>query len=99
MAEGQGQGKDLTKNQVKPTSEQVAEFHTNADTDTRVEAIHHTLGPAPTQAASGDHRHRGGDSAPLLGGMTITGSRGNNVALLSVISCLVALGATDSSTA
>lgn len=94
-----GDGVDLTQKERPPEAEAVTTFHTNADTDTRPESIHHTLGPSPSQAASGDHRHRGGDSALLLDGLTITGSRGGNVALLSVIACLVALGATDNSTA
>ena len=97
MAEGEGV--DLTAKGRPPTAEEVTKQHTNADTDTRAESIHHTLGPSPTQAPPGNHRHRGGDSAPLLDGLSITGSRGGNVALLSVIQCLVALGATDSSTA
>lgn len=94
-----GESVDLTKRGQPADAEEVAQFHTNADTDTRAEAIHHTLGPGPSQAASGSHQHRGGDSSPLLSGMTITGSRGGNVALLGVIQCLVALGATDSSSA
>ena len=95
----QGEGVDLTQRQQPADAEVVSQFHTNADTDTRGEAIHHTLGPGASQASAGDHRHRGGDSALLLDGITITGSRGGNVALLGVIQALVALGATDSSTA
>lgn len=94
-----GEGVDLTLKGRPPTAEEVAKQHTNADTDTRAESAHHTLGPSPTQATAGNHRHRGGDSVPLLDGLSITGSRGGNVALLTVIQCLVALGATDSSTA
>lgn len=97
MAEGEGV--DLTLKGRPPTAEEVTNQHTNADTDTRAESIHHTLGPSPNQATAGNHRHRGGDSSPLLDGLSITGSRGGNVALLSVIQCMVALGATDSSTA
>lgn len=98
MAE-QGEGIDLTQKGRAPTAEEVTNLHENADTDSRTEAIHHTLGPGANQSASGNHRHRGGDSAPLLDGLTISGSRGGNTALLSVIQCLVALGVTDSSTA
>lgn len=36
--------------------------HLDADTDTSITAIHHTLGPAPTQASPGSHRHDGKDS-------------------------------------
>lgn len=97
MAEGEGV--DLTKKDRPPASEEVDQFHTNADTDSRAEAIHHTLGAGDNQAARGSHNHRGGDSVQLLTGVTITGSRGGNIALLSVIQALVALGATDSTTA
>lgn len=82
-----------------PTADQVDEFHRNSDLDVRKEAQHHTVGPGPAQAASGDHRHRGGDSLPLLDDMTITGSVSDGTALPSIIACLVALGAQDSSTA
>lgn len=95
----QGEGVDLTQKDRPPTSEEVERLHTHADTDARKEAIHHTIGNGESQAASGSHNHRGGDSVLLLEGITITGSRGGNIALLSVIQALVALGATDSTTA
>lgn len=82
-----------------PSAEKVQKFHENADTDSRPEAVHHTLGSNSNQAAPGDHNHRSGTSVPLLTGITLTGSRGGNVALLSVIQALVALGATDSTSA
>lgn len=94
-----GEGVDLTTRDRPPTSEEVEKLHQNADTDARKEAIHHTLGPTENQASPGNHNHRGGDSVQLLVGITITGSRGGNIALLSVIQALVALGATDSTTA
>lgn len=94
-----GEGVDLTKRDVPPDAEAVSHLHTNADTDTRAEAIHHTLGPGSSQATAGDHKHRGGDSSLLLDGVVISGSRGGNVALLGVIQALVALGVTDSTTA
>lgn len=96
---GQGQGVDLTQKDRPPTAEEVERFHTSADTDARKEAVHHTLGPGENQGAPGNHNHRGGDSVQLLAGVTLTGSRGGNIALLSVIQALVALGATDSTTA
>lgn len=95
---GQGQGVDLTKKDRPPTAEEVEELHTNADTDARAESIHHTLGSGDTQAARGNHNHRGGDSVQLLAGQTITGSRGSDAWRLSVEAALVALGATSSST-
>lgn len=82
----------------KPTAEQVEVFHTNADTDTRKESLHHTLGSGPAQASPGNHRHDGGDSELLLAGVTLTGSRGASSAMVSIISALVRLGATDSTT-
>ena len=81
-----------------PSAEQVEEMHRNSDVDTRVESQHHTLGPGPTQGSPGDHRHRGGDSLPLLDDMTITGDISDGTVLTSIIACLVALGANDSST-
>lgn len=96
---GQGQSVDLTERGRPAEAEEVNTFHTNADTDVRAESVHHTLGAGGTQASPGDHRHRGGDSQPLMAGITFSGSRGGNVALLTVIQGLVALGATDSTTA
>jgi hypothetical protein len=82
----------------KPTSQEVDDFHTNADTDTRAESLHHTLGAAGTQASPGDHNHDGGSSNLLLVGQTISGSRATDAYRLSINAILVKLGATDSST-
>ena len=90
---------DLTEKDRPPTAEEVEKFHTNAATDSRREDIHHTVGLSENQASPGNHNHRGGDSLLLLQGITITGSRGGNIALLSVIQALVALGASDSTSA
>lgn len=87
-----------TDDSPPPAAEDVERFHTNADTDTRAESQHHTLGAGPAQAAPGNHVHDGGDSELLLVGFTITGSRGGNLALPSIIATLVRLGATDAST-
>ena len=76
----------------------VDEFHQQSDADTRSEAQHHTLGPKQDQAAPGNHAHDGGTSASLWAGQTITGSRGGNMALASVIAILVQKGATDATT-
>ena len=82
-----------------PTTKEVERFHTNADTDGSEGSLHHTLGPRKGQAAGGDHDHRGGNSVALLQGVTISGARGGNTALASVIAALVDLGATDNTTA
>lgn len=86
-------------NTAKPTAEEVDDFHTNSDLDLRLESQHHTLGPGPSQASPGDHVHDGGDSALLLEGLSITGSRSTDAWRLSVNALLVRLGATDSSSA
>lgn len=76
----------------------VDDFHQQSDADTRSEAQHHTLGLKADQASPGNHTHDGGTSAPLWAGQTITGSRGGNMALASVIAILVQKGATDATT-
>lgn len=91
------QADTLTPN-PKPPAQEVEDFHSNADTDVRQEAIHHTLGPSPTQAAAGNHTHNGSDSPLLLEGVQLVGSRGGNAALTSVIGALVRLGAKDTTT-
>lgn len=90
-----------TPNQLsdKPSATQVRDFHTYADTDATSDSLHHTLGPGQNQAAAGSHRHNGSDSMLLFEGISITGSRGGNTALASVIALLVQFGATDSTTA
>lgn len=83
----------------KPSSKEVSTFHTNSDVDGSSKAIHHTLGPNRGQASPGDHTHDGGTSKTLLEGAIITGSRSGGTALSSVISILVALGASDATSA
>lgn len=75
---------------------QVDDFHEQSDLDTRKEAQHHSLGPGQDQAAPGNHTHDGGTSSQLWTGDTLTGSRGGNMALASVIAILVQKGAIDS---
>lgn len=82
----------------KPTAKEVNEFHEKSDKDGGPKAQHHTLGPAPAQASPGNHTHDGGTSVALLEGVTLSGSRGGNLALPSIIAALVQLGATDSTT-
>ena len=84
---------------MRPDSRVVNEFHTNDDVDKDSGAHHHTLGGGANQASPGSHRHDGTDSVQLLEGIELAGSRGGNLALQSVISALVALGATDNTTA
>lgn len=90
--------REVKSDKPRATPEEVEDFHQNSDLDSRPEAQHHTLGPGSSQAAAGNHRHDGGDSELLLTGSTLTGSRGGNVALVSVIQALVKLGARDTTT-
>jgi hypothetical protein len=83
----------------RPAGPVVEKFHTNCDVDESKEAYHHTIGTNTFQAASGAHTHNGSDSPQLLINIEITGSRGGNTALASVIAALVFLGAKDSTTA
>jgi len=82
----------------KATTEEVESFHTNSDVDLRAESQHHTLGSSPSQAAAGDHNHDGGNSALILDGLSITGSRSTDAWRLSVNALLKRLGATDNTT-
>lgn len=80
------------------SSKEVERLHKNADTDGSAKSMHHTLGPGINQSSPGGHTHRGGDSALLLEGTSISGSRGSGAALQSVIAALVELGASDNTT-
>lgn len=77
----------------------VAKIHENSDVDYSRTSLHHTLGPQANQASPGNHNHDGSTSTQILKGISITGSRGGNTALTSVIAALVLLGATDNTTA
>lgn len=86
-----------------PSHDQVKKFHEKADKDGSPKAIHHTLGPSANQAAAGDHSHDGGNSAKLdqlMAGITVTGSRGGNAAVASLLSQLSSqFGLVDNTTA
>ena len=77
-------------------AQEVDKIHDQSDLDSRSEAQHHSLGPGHEQAAPGNHSHDGGTSPYLWTGATITGSRGGNMALASVIAALVSKGIVDS---
>lgn len=80
-------------------AKEVDDLHANSDLDSRPEAQHHTLGPNQNQASPGNHRHDGGSSPFLWSGTTITGARGGNMAVASIISALVQKGCVDATTA
>lgn len=83
-----------------PDARTINEMHTNDDVDSGPEAHHHTIGRGPHQAASGAHNHRDGNGAPILDGVTLTGSKsGENLAVLTtIVNALVAMGADDKTT-
>lgn len=91
-----------TAEESELSTQEVSRIHRKADTDSSQRAVHHTLGIKHDQASPGDHKHDGKSSIrlePLMEGITITGSKGGNVALGNLITQLsVALGFTDSTT-
>jgi hypothetical protein len=82
----------------RPDPITVREFHTFSDVDSGKEALHHTLGMGPNQAAPGSHTHDGNDSPLIIPGTAITGTKGTAGWASSVNAILVALGAVDQST-
>lgn len=82
-----------------PPTDVVERFHSSAAVDTRREDMHHTLGTSPNQAASGAHTHRSdGLSIPLFDGLSLSGSKGGNVALTNLIALLAQYGLKDNTT-
>lgn len=91
-------GGGKTTGDPTPSAADVEKFHSNDDIDSKAESHHHTLGPTQYQASPGNHDHRGGNSQLLISDITLTGSRGGNAAVASIITALVALGAVDNTT-
>lgn len=88
-----------TKQKTTPSPSDVNALHARSDVDSGWQAQHHSLGIKHNQAAAGDHKHNGQDSRKIMEGITITGSKGGNVALADLISKLSAsLGFTDGTT-
>lgn len=73
-----------------PDPRLVNSFHHRSDVDSSVASQHHTLGISRNQAAPGDHIHDGSASRKLGAGrnLTISGSKGGNAALSSLITML-----------
>lgn len=81
--------KDYSKwSEVPP--EMVNKLHSRDDVDTSWSAHHHTTGIRRNQASPGDHDHAGFNSRKLGHGLgyAISGSKGGNAALASVIAML-----------
>lgn len=84
------------------SSRQVNEIHKKSDVNVGPNSQHHTLGTDRNQAASGSHVHGGKDSK-LIGdgmGLAISGAKGGNPALGSLITMLnKVISFTDNTTA
>ena len=78
------------KKGVGPEPREVALIHNRSDLDSSTLYQHHTLGVKHTQASPGDHAHDGTSSRKIGTGLslTITGSKGGNAALSSLITML-----------
>jgi len=72
------------------TPQDVAKFHSRDDSDTGIQAHHHTIGIRRNQAAAGNHNHDGSSGKKLGEGLalTVSGSRSSGAALASLISQL-----------
>lgn len=69
---------------------EVNELHTRSDVDTSGRSQHHTLGYNNSQASPGDHTHDGTTSRKIgyKLGVVVTGSKGGNAALASLLTML-----------
>lgn len=73
-----------------PTPQEVNAYHKAADKDASKNALHHTLGLRPNQAAAGNHTHNAKDSVKIgtNENFVLTGAKGGNVALTNLIALL-----------
>ncbi len=73
-----------------PDPRTVNGFHARSDLDSSQSAQHHTIGIGHNQASAGDHVHDGSSSRKVGTGLnlSISGSKGGNAALASVIALL-----------
>lgn len=101
VVEGDPYGEIKESGDSGSSAREVNAFHARSDVDSRPNAQHHTLGISRNQAAPGDHVHDGKTSRKIGTGMslTITGSKGGNAAVASIIAMLSqVLEFTDSTT-
>jgi hypothetical protein len=76
----------------------VNKFHNNSDVDRDSDGHHHTLGYQPESAAPGTHNHDGVNGAKIFTPVSVSGSRGSNVALTDLLSKLVTQGLVQDNT-
>lgn len=89
------------KGNPAPSPRQIAFFHSRSDVDSGPFAQHHTLGIKHNQASFGDHVHDGKSSRKIgLGlSLSVSGSKGGNAALASLLTMLAqVIDFTDSTT-
>lgn len=89
------------KKDPTPSPREVNIFHTRSDVDTSSTAQHHTIGIKHDQASPGDHFHNGQNSRKIGQGMglVVTGAKGGNAALTSLLAQLgQVIDFTDSTT-
>lgn len=90
------------KGQESPPPGRVNGFHTRDDVDSSQLSHHHTCGIGHNQASPGDHVHDGVSSRKVGTGLaiTISGAKGGNAALASLITALKqVMDITDNTTA
>lgn len=91
--------KEDRRNAETLSAREVNALHSKSDRDSGRDSQHHTLGSGANQASPGDHKHDGRTSSLLGAGITISGSKGGNAALASVISAMVTMfGVNDTTT-
>lgn len=68
----------------------IALIHSRSDVDSSQLALHHTIGIKHDQASAGDHVHDGSSSRKVGANMnlSVTGSKGGNVALANLLTML-----------
>lgn len=73
-----------------PNPKQISFFHSRSDVDTSQFAQHHTIGIKHNQACAGDHVHDGKSSRKIGVGLalSVSGSKGGNAALASLLTML-----------
>lgn len=78
------------KKDPSPEPREVNLFHKRSDVNSGPNAQHHTIGVDRNKASPGDHVHDGKSSRKLghAQGLTISGSKGGNAALASLITML-----------
>lgn len=87
----------MTQPLPTPSSQESNKQHTNADTDTGVTSIHHTLGIQHNQASPGDHKHDGKTSKKIGKGInagfpTTASASYSQSQIQAIIDALRALG-------